>query len=258
MENIALPSISCVCVTRNKPTQLKRAIECFLHQTYPNKELVIISEDNDPATRDMLISVDHPTIKWFEVPSVPKMPLGGLRNLSISKASGDYFCQWDDDDWYHSCRLQFQMTAALNNHKPASLLAYWMMYDGVNGKAFLSPIGPWAGSILCKRSIIDEKIRYPDLSRKEDHIFMGKLIRNNCTVPVIMPSLYIYAYHGNNTFNLDHFNLLFASSQELSKDVSCLFRRIFDDEISYAEASEAMMSIDLLQQINYFYNKNVF
>lgn len=43
------PKVSCICLTHNRTEMFKRAQRCFLSQTYMNKELVVLFE-NDPPT----------------------------------------------------------------------------------------------------------------------------------------------------------------------------------------------------------------
>jgi len=52
MINNRPPVISCICVTRKKPALLERAVRCFLIQSYQQKELVIVYEDDDQVTID--------------------------------------------------------------------------------------------------------------------------------------------------------------------------------------------------------------
>src|SRR6267142_7021882 len=112
------PLVSCICVTKNEARVLSRAIECFRNQTYPNKELIILAEGSESHVKEMLALGEDDRIKCFVVPSTPKIPLGSLRNLAISKANGEYICQWDDDDWYHVKRIEIQLNMLLESHKP--------------------------------------------------------------------------------------------------------------------------------------------
>lgn len=45
--------VSCICITHNRVDFLKKAISYFQAQTYPNKELIILYE-NDPVTKDFV------------------------------------------------------------------------------------------------------------------------------------------------------------------------------------------------------------
>ena len=44
--------ISCLCVTRGRVALLGRAVGCFLEQTHAQRELLILFESDDAATRD--------------------------------------------------------------------------------------------------------------------------------------------------------------------------------------------------------------
>jgi glycosyltransferase involved in cell wall biosynthesis len=247
------PMISCLCITRNRVMQLRRVIDNFLNQTYPNKELVILFESDDHSTGKLAMTIKEHNVRWHELPSTPKMSLGNLRNLSIELSAGDYFCQWDDDDWYHCERLEMQMNCLLENHKSACLLAYWLIYDSVEEAAYLSHLEPWAGSILCSKGVISETNRYPDLSRHEDSHFIWNCLTLKQFAPLVMPSLYIYVFHGRNTFEREHFQRLFIKSQVLPSHVSSLFKNIFDNTISYADACQLLRENHFLRELDFFH-----
>lgn len=232
---------------------MKRAIDCFVGQTYENKELIIVFPDDDSETRAMLAANSFENVKCVEVPGSPRMSVGMLRNISVRESSGEYFCQWDDDDWCHNSRLEEQMKAILLSHKPACVLAYWLMYDMVNHRSFFS-FGPWPGTVLCKKSLFQSIGRYPDLDRREDTYFYQQLITHNCLFPLSMPFLYVYSYSGTNTSSPDHFSELFSGSQELSGHITSLLVKIFGNEMSFAEASALLPCGEVLKEINYFYN----
>lgn len=103
------PLVSCLCVTHQRVDLLKRAIDCFRNQSYDNRELLIIYEDLDIETADYVEKITNPQIFLLKVKSALKLTLGDLRNMSIRKCNGTYFCQWDDDDWYKDNRIEYQM-----------------------------------------------------------------------------------------------------------------------------------------------------
>lgn len=247
------PLISCLCVTRNKPELIARAIKCFKAQTYPTKELIIVYEDNDKDIQDFVKTINDPCIRNFEIPTNPKLTLGELRNKSIEFAQGEYFCQWDADDWYHSKRLALQMNCMTEMHKDVCFLTYWIIFDSLTKKAYLSRKRIWEGSMLCKKNIVTDKIIYPSIPKLEDFQFVEQLLEQNNIYPADLPHLYIYVYHGDNTWNYHHFELNFKAGKELSGSASTIIHDILDGKYSNDKASELMDSSAILGEVIFDY-----
>lgn len=199
--------VSCVCVTRNRVGMLRRAISCFLNQSYPARELVIVYEADDPATRDCLAALNQPAIRPLEVATSPKLSLGALRNLSIQFSRGHYVAQWDDDDWYGPTRLAEQIGAIRQSGRVGCVLSRWLMYDVLTRTAYLSGRRAWEGSIVAERGAIPA---YPDLAKGEDTVVIEQMIAENKLVALDRPQDYVYTVHGTNTWERSHWerNLL--------------------------------------------------
>ncbi len=249
-----LPLISCLCITHNNVRLLQRAINCFKAQTYPVKEMVIVYESDDVHIKNHLETIPDDNIFYYEVPSEPKLPLGELRNISVEKCSGVYFCQWDDDDWYASTRLEVQYEAVVENCKAASMLSYWLMFDSNTNAAYLSSFRLWEGSILCRRSIINDETKYASMEKSEDTALLKQLIECNYIFPVIKPNLYIYVFHGKNTWDYNHFNIFYRKSLKLSPSASSLVQEILEEKYSVESATCLLNESDFLKEIVYRYN----
>jgi glycosyltransferase involved in cell wall biosynthesis len=246
--NNYLPLISCVCVTRKKPAFLKRAIECFLAQTYPNKELVIVYEDDDDATAEFIASgfPADTNIRLFRVPAYPKIVLGELKNLAVRIARGDFICQWDDDDWYHIRRLEEQYSRLFSAGRHGSVMLQWLVFDSVTSTAYLSHVRLWEGSILCSKNILQLKA-YEDKPLGEDTATIEYLARMNCLhLLKELPGLYIYVYHGYNAWNYDHWCAIFRCSTALSREDSGVVADILNGTYSAREGS--MLLDGILEQ----------
>lgn len=245
------PLISCLCVTRKKVDLLERAIKCFEAQSYCRKELLVVYEDDDDQTRAVVHNYKSDRVNFLEVQSSPKMTLGSIRNLAIELCNGEYFCQWDDDDWYHNQRLEIQMECLKNSCKPASILVHWILFNSLDGRAYMSYPHPWEGSILCEKKI-HKSIQYANLEKGEDSYFINSLIKRNLLVPIVKPTLYIYIYHGKNTWDYSHFESIFDSSTELSLQCSLLVKDILNGKYTNDESSKILFSELFLKEINYF------
>lgn len=209
---MTLPLISCLTVTADRLVLLKEAIGCYLAQTYPNRELVIVTAAGAryrQAIDDHLGALGRDDIRLVTVDD-PKATLGALRNISLEAARGDYVCQWDDDDLYHPERLSAQYAAMRAQGAEACFLTdhlqyfakdrilYWVDWRrfGVEGEQGMLP-----GSMLAVR---DSRFRYPetgaDAHSGEDNVLRGLVAR---AVPIAgfqdAGYLYVYRCHGRNT-----------------------------------------------------------
>lgn len=230
------PLLSCLCVTRHKPALLQRAIRCYQLQTYPNKELVIIYETDDAESARVVAALTGPDIWPVAIPHQPKLTLGELRNESIRQCRGEYFCQWDDDDWYHPSRLEIQFNALRRTGNQACALTHWLMFDTRTQQAYCSHRRIWEGSILCHTAIARTTIRYPPYCRGEDNQFIADLYAQYSFCHLSLPMLYVYTYNGQNTWDYDHFDGLFAKGYPLSNWASALVRQILDNPLSNPDA----------------------
>jgi len=205
------PLISCICITKNRLELLKRAIICFEHQTYPNKELIIVYEDDITATY-LENNVVNPNIFAIKIIPSKENKLGNLRNLAIWEARGQYICQWDDDDWYHTERLSYQYHVIKETGYKGSILTRWLMFDNTTDLAYISCRRLWEGSVLCDRETIMQKA-YVNRSKGEEEPVIKYLTSGNFIKAIPdMPHLYIYNFHGSNTFNYGHFSNLITRS----------------------------------------------
>lgn len=233
----AAPLVSCLCVTLGRPRLLERAVTCFRGQRYPEKELVIIYESYDKPTKDFLAGVDDPEIVKIEAPADTGLTLGALRNMAVSACSGEYFCQWDDDDYSHPERISLQMDILAQSGLPACILMQWLIFDEKEGRAYLSHRRPWEGSLVCKKSLMLDGIEYDNLKAGEDTPVVRSLFSRGLVFPVIMPRLYIYTWHGGNVWSRAHWENIFASSRPLSDESSRLIRGILDGGYDTSEAA---------------------
>lgn len=247
------PLISCLCPSENRAGSLKTAITCFFGQTYPNKELVIASRGFNPEYQSLIASFQHPGIRYFwDVP--PTVTLGDLRNHTIERSEGQYWCVWDDDDWHHRERLAVQYQAIVQNKKDACVLIYNLIYNQKNGRAYMSRPLNMPGTILCKKNVL----RYPSLEKAEDNQMLKEMYSKNMLIPIVDPTLYIYVCHGSNTSDNAILDYILGTSQELSKSSSRKVLDALNNKNGYERSCEALRNTKLMQELNYCWASDIF
>jgi hypothetical protein len=95
-EGDALPMVSCISSTYNRAPNhqylVEEAIESFLRQTYPNKELILM---NDCPGQELVC--DAPGVRVINVPE-RFSNYGDKLNAAIALSRGELIAPWDDDD----------------------------------------------------------------------------------------------------------------------------------------------------------------
>jgi len=199
------PKVSCLMVTANRLHIANRAIKCFADQLYPNKELIIV-DDGEENYNSILNNYSKLDIKYIKIEKQQNNTLGYLRNCSLESATGDYIVQWDDDDWYHPKRLEIQ-AEILNNGYDACCLSATIVH--ISSKEYMNhPFigqlrGGIPGSIMHKKC---DNIRYSKLSREEDSYYLKEWSKKRLYIfDTSFNYLFIRSYHGDNTWDIEHF-----------------------------------------------------
>ena len=197
--------ISCLCPTKNKPEVVRKAIECFRDQVYKNKELVLVTDTENPYLEDLKVLVeefsDNGDITLVEAPA--NSTLGALRNISVDSAKGEYVATWDDDDIHHIKRIALQYKRLKDSKREACYLTGTIIKDNTTGDVALSNVGySNPCTMLALKSSLPRYNEVPitksgaggdDMPVYSYHMNSGRMAW------LEMPHLYIYNIHGGNT-----------------------------------------------------------
>ncbi len=194
------PLISCLMITRERPLLAQLSVHCFKNQSYPNRELIIVDDGPDDRLHDWVKRLQEPRIRFFRLPDEGKN-LGELRNYALAQAQGSYLAQWDDDDFSAPLRLELQMAAIQMYRVDTCLLNREMIWLPTLPSLAKSAYRLWEGSALVPTSAVSQ---YPQTRQGEDTAVIEKVILNTNTILLDMPHLYLYIFHGHNTFDEDH------------------------------------------------------
>ena len=220
--------ISCLCVSQNKTELVEISIKCFLNQSYLNKELIFVYEDNNCFINEIKTKFNYKNIKYIEIPSTPKKTLGELRNISINNSNGSILIQWDDDDVYHKERITTQYNFMVQKKTNAVMLDQRLfLMDNI---LYKTNIWPFEGSIMIKKNMFtDNKINpYSEDIKGEDTNILMDLLKTNSVEFMNCPNLYLYRYTGDNVWDKKHFNEIANASYKI-KNIDLSNRTIISE-----------------------------
>lgn len=213
------PLISCICITKSRPSLLQRAIACYDMQDYPNKELVISYQIKDLVTKHIIDQIESLSeISIIRLERDDEETLGVSRNNAVFAANGAFVCFWDDDDWHSSDRISQQFSVLENSPFKASILMNVLMYDEELKQSYYSISRYFQGTLLCEKELLVQT-SFPDLNKGEFDSVISYLLSRNALFHILdRPNLYIFMYHGNNALSDAYFNHTLLQSTLLDQD----------------------------------------
>jgi glycosyltransferase involved in cell wall biosynthesis len=157
------PLVSCICGTYNRPPDyqhlLEEAIESFVRQDYPHKELIVLND-----CPEQVLDCDAPGVRVVNVSS--RFPsLGDKWNAAIDLSRGELIAPWNDDDISLPKRLSFSVER-LGDADYFNPRSYWF-WDN-DGLHFDHPIGYAHNASLFTRTAFHAVGGYPSISLGED------------------------------------------------------------------------------------------
>jgi len=200
------PLISCLMVSRGALYPAAHAIACYQRQSYPRRELVILSTAEDDPVARFVCDTGDPTIRHI---ATPPATLGEMRNAAIAHARGDLIATWDDDDLHHRDRLARQLAAMESNDVKACFLQRVLLWWPARRQLRVSHAYQWEGTMLAHRAIVPI---FPAVPREEDLAAVAAMLKLHRAALLDWPKGYCYAVHGGNTNSTAHFDPIFAIS----------------------------------------------
>lgn len=102
------PLVSIIINCFNGQDYLRRAIDSVIYQSYQKWEIIFWDNQSIDETKKIIQSYTDNRIKYFYAPS--HTLLYQARNYAIEKSSGDMIAFLDADDWWHSSKLEKQLS----------------------------------------------------------------------------------------------------------------------------------------------------
>jgi glycosyltransferase involved in cell wall biosynthesis len=141
MSHKSSPLISIIVAVFNGAKTLQQCIDSVAHQTYPNREVIIIDGASKDGTIALLEANSEQISYWI---SEPDRGIYNAWNKGLVQAKGDWICFLGADDYFWDAQVLERMSVALQNVPPDVRLAYAQIMLLNNNGENLYPIGePW-------------------------------------------------------------------------------------------------------------------
>lgn len=132
MIKTSAPTISVIITNYNYGKYINQAIESVLRQTYENIELIII---NDGSTDDSDVVIKRYTKENPDIIYVNQKNHGVVytRNKGMERATGDYICCLDADDYFNHDYIEKQYKI-ITKYNADVVYPNWSLFGDINQK----------------------------------------------------------------------------------------------------------------------------
>ena len=133
--------VSVVIPSYNHAHYIKRAIESVIDQTYTNWEILVVDNNSNDNTDEIVKSFNDKRIKLIKIQNCGI--IASSRNKGIKESKGEYISFLDSDDWWYSNKLELSVKALergselvchaedwINNDKIFKTVKYGPNYKG--------------------------------------------------------------------------------------------------------------------------------
>lgn len=184
--------VSIITPTHNCSQYIRQTIDSVLSQTYHNFELIIIDDNSDDDTVEIVKTYNDSRI--ILLCNVSNKGAAYSRNIGLKKANGDYIAFLDGDDTWNNNKLEKQINFMLSNNYSFSYTNYSVINENGTTKNYYITGPKKVTHRMFKRSdyvgcltVMFKKDLYPDLQipdtiiKRNDYALWIKISeRSNC------------------------------------------------------------------------------
>jgi glycosyltransferase involved in cell wall biosynthesis len=127
--------ISIVIPTYNRGKLIKKAIISILKQTYQDFELIVVDDNSNDDTEDIVKTIDDNRIKYIK--HEENRGANAARNTGIKNSVGEYIAFQDSDDEWLENKLVIQLNELIKNEADVVASSFYRYFK--NGKRELIP-----------------------------------------------------------------------------------------------------------------------
>ena len=246
-----MPLVSIVVPYYKKKLFISECLKSIHNQTYKHYEIILVYDDEDPRDYEYLLTLKKIYKKLFIIKNKKRQGAGGARNLGIKFAKGDYIAFLDSDDMWHKQKLKIQINLMKKNNWDISHTSYKIISNKVaiqNRKAkdlsfqnLIKSCDIGLSSVMMKRSLFKQNIKFPNLKTKEDYVLWLKIARQGKTIYAINKILMSWQKSSNS-----------LSSNTLRKllDGYCVYRMYLSYSVIKSLYSLFILSFNFIKKNN--------
>ena len=180
--------VSVIIPYYKKKEFIKKTVNSVINQTYSNIEIIIIYDDEDISDLNFISEILKKDKRINIIKNLKNEGAGNSRNKGIEKAKGKYIAFIDSDDTWQNNKLEKQINFMHKKNIDISHTSYYIVNnkEKILGKRqarnffllkeLLKSCDIGLSTVILKKNLISDKIKFPPLKTKEDFVLWLKLL----------------------------------------------------------------------------------
>ena len=197
--NNYLPKVSVITPTYNRPHLIGRAIRSILNQTYQNFEIIVIDDNLNDETKEIVNNFRNKRIKHIRNPNRKGSSVARNQGVRESNPNSKYVAFLDDDDEWLPQFLEKTIGKLEEKKELTGVLpnAQYVLDNGTKVEKNLEEKKCWNttignGAVLRKSLFTKENIWYDETIIRDEDIDFGIRVFKNHKIEFIPEELWIY------------------------------------------------------------------
>ena len=186
--------VSVIIPYYKKKKYILNSIKSVLNQTYKNLEIIIIYDDENHNDLDFIQEIKKKDKRIFIIQNPKTMGAGESRNIGIDNSKGNYIAFLDADDTWQNDKLSTQIKFMKSNNYEITHTSYSIVDESQRtiGKRvarnffklneLLKSCDIGTSTVIIKRNLIDDDVKFASLKTKEDYVLWLKLLEKNTKI----------------------------------------------------------------------------
>ena len=182
--------VSIIMPYYKKNKYIELAVNSVIQQTYKNFELIIVYDDENKEDLNLLKNLIKKDKRIKLYINKKNLGAGRSRNKGIKFSQGSLIAFLDSDDLWTRNKLKKQIFFMKKNLIDISHTSYHIINSDnkiignriakdMNHKLLLSSCDIGLSTVIMKKEIITNKIKFPNINTKEDYVLWLKITLNN-------------------------------------------------------------------------------
>ncbi|MBQ7141179.1 MAG: glycosyltransferase family 2 protein [Bacilli bacterium] len=209
-----MTKVSAIIPVYNSEQYLDKCIQSILNQTLKEFELIIINDGSTDNSHEIILKYeDDERVKYFKRKN---HGIGNTRNFGIDKATSEYICFIDSDDFIHESMFENMYNRCVNDNLDFLVCDYYHYLENSQSiqrfdipsfenttlnesPNLLLDINMGPCNKFIKRELFDDKnMRFPENIKYEDMPLVVKLLDKSDLIGKINEPLCYFMVHDNS------------------------------------------------------------